>query len=105
MSRRRAPAAVRGLAALTTLLLLVAGLPVVLYRFGGSPLPHKLASVHQISAALLRRDSGSLFFGVVHDVSWVAWALFSLAVAAEAVAGIPGRQGPRRRAGGPPRGG
>jgi DNA-binding SARP family transcriptional activator len=100
MSRRRAAAAVRGLAALITLLLLVAGLPVVLYRFGGSPLPHKLASVHQISAALLRRDSGSLFFSVVRDVSWVAWALFSLAVAAEAVAAIRGRQAPRLRLGG-----
>ena len=99
MTRRRAASAARGLAALVTLLLLVAGLPVVLYRFGGSPVPHRLPSPHQVTAALLRRDSGALFFGVVRDVSWAAWALFSLAVVAESLAAIGGRQAPRLRLG------
>ena len=57
MSGRRAASAVRGLAALVTLVLLVAGLPVVLYRFGGSPVPHRIPSLHQVTSALLRRDS------------------------------------------------
>jgi len=100
MSGRRAAAAVRGLAALVTLVLLVAGLPVVLYRFGGSPVPHRIPSLHQVTSALLRRDSGSLFFGVVRDVSWVAWALFSLAVITETLAAVRGRQAPRLRLGG-----
>src|SRR5450755_750456 len=99
MRRRRAASAARGLAALVTLLLLVAGLPVVLYRFGGSPVPHRLPSLHQVTAALLRRDSGALFFGAVRDVSWAAWALFSLAVIAESLAAIGGRQAPRLRLG------
>src|ERR1700685_2237205 len=100
MSGRRAASAGRGLAALVTLVLLVAGLPVVLYRFGGSPVPHRIPSLHQVTAALLRRDSGSLFFGVVRDVSWVAWALFSLAVITETLAALRGRQAPRLRLGG-----
>lgn len=93
-------AALRGLAAMITLLLLVIGLPVVLYRFGGSPVPHRLPSLHQAGAALLRRDSGALFLGAVRDVSWVAWALFSLAAATETIAAIRGRQAPRLRLGG-----
>jgi DNA-binding SARP family transcriptional activator len=100
MRRRRAASAARGLAALVTLLLLVAGLPAVLYRFGGSPVPHRIPSLHQVTAALLHRDSGALFFGVVRDVSWAAWALFSLAVIAESLAAIRGRQAPRLRLGG-----
>jgi len=100
MAGRRAASAVRGLTALVTLLLLVAGLPAVLYRFGGSPVPGRLPSVHQLSTALLHRDSGSLFLGVVRDVSWVAWALFSLAVITEALAAAAGRQSPRLRLGG-----
>ena len=98
-SGRRAAAAIRGLAALVTLLLLVIGLPAVLYRFGGSPVPHRLPSLHQVSTVLLHRDSGSLFFGVVRAVSWVAWALFSLAVLTETLAAMGGRQAPRLRLG------
>ena len=98
-SGRRAASAIRGLAALVTLLLLVIGLPAVLYRFGGSPVPHRLPSLHQVSTVLLHRDSGSLFFGVVRAVSWVAWALFSLAVLTETLAAMGGRQAPRLRLG------
>ncbi len=97
---RRAAAALRGLAAMIMLLLLVVGLPAVLYRFGGSPVPHRLPSLHQAGTALMRRDSGELFFAAVRDVSWLAWALFSLAVVAEATAVIRGRRAPRLRIGG-----
>ncbi len=100
MSGRRVAAALRGLAAMITLLLLVVGLPVVLYRFGGNPVPHRLPSLHKVGAALLRRDSGALFLGTVRDVSWLAWALFSLAVLTETIAAIRGRRAPRLRLGG-----
>ena len=100
MSGRRVAAALRGLAAMITLLLLVVGLPVVLYRFGGNPVPHRLPSLHKVGAALLRRDSGALFLGTVRDVSWLAWALFSLAAATETIAAIRGRRAPRLRLGG-----
>src|SRR6266704_1138254 len=100
MTGRRAAAVLRGLAAMITLLALVVGLPAVLYRFGGSPVPHRLPSLHQAGAALTHRDSGALFLGAVRDVSWLAWALFSLAVVPEAAAAIGGRRAPRLRLGG-----
>ena len=59
MTGRRAAAALRGLAAMITLLVLVIGLPAVLYRFGGNPVPPRLPSLHQVSHTLLQRDSGA----------------------------------------------
>ncbi len=100
MNGRRAAAALRGLAAMITLLVLVIGLPAVLYRFGGNPVPHRLPSLHQVSNTLLHRDSGALFLGTVRDISWIAWALFSLAVMIETLAAVRGRQAPRLRLGG-----
>ncbi len=100
MTGRRAAAALRGLAAMITLLALVIGLPAVLYRFGGNPVPHRLPSLHQVSHTLLQRDSGALFLGIVRDISWIAWALFSLAVVIETLAAVRGRQAPRLRLGG-----
>ena len=100
MTGRRAAAALRGLAAMITLLVLVIGLPAVLYRFGGNPVPRRLPSLHQVSHTLLQRDSGALFLGIVRDISWIAWALFSLAVVIETLAAVRGRQAPRLRLGG-----
>ncbi|HXJ28404.1 MAG TPA: hypothetical protein VNH17_22005, partial [Streptosporangiaceae bacterium] len=97
---RRSGAAARGLAATLTLLVLVVGLPLALYRFGGSPLPRRLPSLHQITAGLLHRDTGTVFLAAVRDVSWGAWALFTAAVLAETMALLRGRRAPRLRIGG-----
>ncbi|MEP7025595.1 MAG: LysM peptidoglycan-binding domain-containing protein, partial [Actinomycetota bacterium] len=96
---RRAAAAARGLAATVTLLALVIGLPLVLYRFGGNPVPHRILPAHQLAATLMRRDTGALFLAIVRDVSWLAWALFTLAVITETVAAVSGRRAPRLRIG------
>ncbi|HEY5015296.1 MAG TPA: hypothetical protein VII59_00780, partial [Streptosporangiaceae bacterium] len=77
MTRRRGPAVAAGLAALITLLALVAGLPVLLYKLGGSPLPGHLPSLAQFGRALLHRDSSSVVLAAVRDVSWIAWAAFT----------------------------
>lgn len=84
----RARSALTGLAALTLLVLLVAGLPAVLYRFGGSPVPNRLPSAHTIGAALARQDSGSILLAVIKECSWLAWLLFAGCVLAEAQAAI-----------------
>ena len=97
---RRSGAAARGLAATLTLLVLVLGLPLALYRFGGSPLPQRLPSTHQITAGLLHRDTGTVFLAAVRDVSWGAWALFTAAVLTETMALLRGRRAPRLRIGG-----
>lgn len=89
-----------GLAALTTLIALVAGLPIMLYRFGGSPLPRHLAGWHRLAAILSSRDDGSVLLMVIKDCSWLAWLIFTLCVLAEVQAAVRGRGGARLRLGG-----
>jgi len=93
----RLPAALRGLAALITLIALVAGLPVLLYRLGGSPIPGHLPALRQIVHALERRDDGTLFLATVRDIAWLAWAAFLVAVVAEVQAVVRGSAAPRLR--------
>jgi DNA-binding SARP family transcriptional activator len=85
----------RGLLALITLAAITVGLPIALYKVGGSPIPAKLPAWHLITTTLLHKDNGSLFIGAVRDVSWLAWLAFAIAVIAEAQAAIRGRQAPR----------
>src|SRR6185437_5979561 len=85
----------RGLFALVTLTAMTIGLPIALYGLGGSPIPSRIPSLHQITFALLHRDNGSLFIGAVRDVSWLAWLAFAVAVIAEAQAAVRGRRAPR----------
>jgi DNA-binding SARP family transcriptional activator len=92
-------AAVRGCAALLVLAALLAGLPVLLYRLGGSPIPASLPSLHQIDRTLLHRDTGAVFLAAVRDVSWLAWAAFAIAVLTEVVALARRRASPRLRLG------
>jgi DNA-binding SARP family transcriptional activator len=98
--RRRVAAAVRGVTALVTLIALVAGLPVALYKLGGNPLPPHIPAWDHVTALLLRRDNGTVFLGAVRDLSWIAWAAFTVAAAAEAQAALRGRSAPRLRLGG-----
>ena len=88
-------AALRGIMALVTLATLIIGLPLALYRFGGDPVPRHLSGWHQISSVLLHRDNGTFFLGAVRDVSWIAWAAFTVAVIAEAQAALRGSRAPR----------
>jgi DNA-binding SARP family transcriptional activator len=98
--RRGAATALRGGIALVTLAALVVGLPLALYKLGGDPLPQHIPAWHQITTLLLHRDNGSVFLGAVRDVSWIAWAAFTVAVIAEAQAALRGRSAPRLRLGG-----
>ena len=100
-ARRRSPAtAVRGAVALMTLIALVIGLPLALYKLGGDPLPRHIPAWHHVTTLLLHRDNGAVFLGAVRDISWIAWAAFTAAVAAEAQAALRGRSAPRLRLGG-----
>ena len=85
----------RGLFALITLTAMTVGLPIALYELGGSPIPARVPSVHQLTFALLHRDNGGLFIGAVRDVSWLAWLAFAVAVVAEAQAAVRGRRAPK----------
>jgi DNA-binding SARP family transcriptional activator len=89
--------ALRGGIALLTLIILVVGLPIALYRLGGDPLPHHIPAWHRISTLLLHRDNGTVFLGAVRDLSWIAWAAFTAAVVVEAQATVRGHRAPRLR--------
>src|SRR5262249_2086830 len=73
------------------------GLPIALSRLGGSPIPSQMPSWHAITSALTHRDNGILFIGGVRDLSWLAWAAFTIAVLAEVQATLRGRPAPRMR--------
>jgi len=96
----RARSLVTGLAALALLASAVIGLPVVLYRFSGSPLPRHIVSWHLIWAVLSRQNDGSLLLAAIRDCSWLAWLLFTVSVLAEAQAAILGHRPPHLRLGG-----
>jgi hypothetical protein len=93
----RLRAFITGIAALAALLAIVGGLPVVLYRFGGSPLPGGTAGMHDLARRLTSRDDGSAALAVVRDCAWLAWLLFTACVLAEAHAAVRGRRAPRLR--------
>jgi DNA-binding SARP family transcriptional activator len=95
----RARALLTGLTAMATLIVVVAGLPVVLYRFGGSPLPRHVYAWHRIVAVLASRDNGTVLLAVIRDLSWLAWLLFTVAVIAELQAAVRGRRAPPLRIG------
>ncbi len=101
MTARRAARLLRAAACAVVLAALIAGLPAALYKFGGNPLPHHLPSWQQITAALGRRDDGTLFIAAVRDLSWAGWAAFTLSAALEATAQARGRAAPRLPALGP----
>jgi DNA-binding SARP family transcriptional activator len=89
-----------GIAALAALIALTAGLPVLLYRLGGSPLPGHLPGLSQVGHGLLHRETPEVFLAVVRDVSWLAWAAFTLAVLTEVQAVARRRTPPRLWLGG-----
>jgi DNA-binding SARP family transcriptional activator len=88
-----------GLVALAAIGGIVIGLPIVLYRFGGSPVPRQVPGWHRVLAALGSRDDGTLLLATVRDFSWSAWLLFTVSVATEARAAMLGRRAPRLRLG------
>jgi len=85
------------MAALAVLAAIVGGLPVMLYRFGGSPVPHSLPGWRGLARQLASRDDGGTALAVIRDGAWLAWLLFTASVLAEAQATVRGRQAPRLR--------
>ena len=102
------PRVIRGLGALTVLLLGTVGVPFALAALGGNPLPAGL-NWSSIRDALLTPDDGTILVGLITAVGWVAWAVFAISVISELVAlasrqriqiRLPGLAGPQRLAAG-----
>lgn len=89
---------VRGLTSLATLLAIVAGLPLLLARWGTLPgAPSKEWMKHLGDQAA----SDTTVFTVLTLAAWVAWILFTATVVVEAAAAMRGIQAPRIAVAGP----
>jgi hypothetical protein len=89
--RNRSWEVARGLCALAGLLLVVVGLPVVLWEIIGWPLPHALPSLSELGDALTRPTiPDEVFPKALAVLAWVVWAQFVSAVVAEAAAAMRG---------------
>ncbi len=86
---------VRGLAALAVLAVLTIGLPWLLLRISGSPIPDTIPNWNQIWTALTSRDDGTLLLGLLKYAAWAGWALFAASLAADLVARVRGISVPR----------
>ena len=86
---------VRGLAALIVLVLLLAGIPTLLWQLGGNPLPSTVPSLDDITSALSRQENGDLVLQILAWVGWVGWASFALSVLVEIPAQLRGLHAPR----------
>src|SRR5690606_14569015 len=82
------------LASLSSLALLLAGLPAALVLLAGNPLPAGAPTMEQIWAALTSPDDGTLFLHALAVVGWLAWAGFTGSVVLEVAARLAGRRPP-----------
>lgn len=86
---------IRGIAALIVLALLTVGVPWLLLRISGSPIPDTIPTWDQISTALTSRDDGTLLLGLLKYAAWAGWALFAASLVADLVARARGISVPR----------
>lgn len=64
----------KGLGALAVLAAIIVGMPWLLYRLGGSPIPSGLpTSLAQLQGELTRPDNGTWLIGVCKYLGWAAW--------------------------------
>ena len=88
----------RGLVAAAVLVALVGGVPVLLLRFVGSPIPSRLPDVGAVLAEIERRGiSDTAVVDAIAFIVWIAWARFSLCIALEVAAVVRRRPTLERR--------
>ena len=94
--RPRRDEVLRGVAALLEIIVLVVGVPVVLWLAVGWPLPHALPTAGEIRDALSGSSIPDGFFANALAVcTWLAWAQFVACLAVEGQSALRGRV-PRR---------
>ena len=86
---------IRGIAALAVLAVLTVGVPWMLLRISGSPVPEAIPTWDQIWSALTSRDDGTLLLGLLKYAAWAGWALFAASLAADLIARVRGISVPR----------
>jgi hypothetical protein len=82
----------KGAAALTVLVLLVAGVPWALWHFIGWPLPHTLPTWTQVRARLDEQGiPDQTLIDALAVVVWITWAVLVISVLVEIPAAVAGR--------------
>src|SRR4051794_5011583 len=76
---------IKGVAALLALVAAVAGIPWLLLKLAGNPLPVH-PSVGGLWHVLITPDDGTVLIGVVALVAWLAWLVFAVSVVTELIA-------------------
>src|SRR4051794_24985035 len=74
------------LLAITCLLIVIFGVPLLLVELAGDPIPHGLPSTGGIQHSLTSPISDTGLQHLLASVCWIIWALFSASVASELLA-------------------
>lgn len=82
---------IRALAALLVLAALVGGIPIVLWRLGGWPLPQSLPSLAELRVALTRPLPDQVIANTLVTLAWGWWAHFLVCLSTETVSAMRGR--------------
>jgi hypothetical protein len=86
-ARGRIAQLARGIAATIAVVALVVGIPYLLCRFVGWPLPRHVPTWHAITSALGQRDiSDTTVVDVLATALWICWAVLVLAFVVETIA-------------------
>ena len=79
---------ITGVIALVAILLLLAGVPMLLWWLGQPFIPTAVPDLGQAIGVLFRRDDGSVVVLLIYLVAWIAWLYLSIAVLVEGWAAI-----------------
>ena len=83
-----------GLLATTAVLAILAGIPALLVAIGATPVPTRLPTWDTVTAALTRRDDGTMAVQAVAVVAWGAWLFLTGAILLEIAARLRGLTAP-----------
>lgn len=83
-----------GLLATVGILALLVGLPVVLLKVGGNPLPDAWPTIDQLRDWLTRPDDGTLALQAINVAGWIVWLLLAISLLTEIGAAIRGVTAP-----------
>ena len=79
-----------GLLAAMLLVGILIGLPVVLVKVGGNPLPEQLPSLSELGRALTSPDDGTLAVAAISLIAWMAWLILAGSILIEAASRLRG---------------
>lgn len=92
MTRHRSTTVLRGVASLIAAVALLVGVPIALASLVGWPLPSTVPDGDTLSQALRTGISDDFIVNTLAVIAWLAWGQLALAMAAETVGVLRGRQ-------------